>query len=322
MRTCILFLLVTAVAPSLASAQETVLVMDLAADQEYTAHAALVTEELRTAIAAVRGWEVSPTRTTLDAERDAHGCREGFTDTDCLTGIARDVGVGHLIFGRLRARVGTPGEFTIELQRFEVAAARFTGSTFRSLRVERTDAPEAELLARIQTILGEDDLRITPRSPRAAPTADPPGGGPGTRDLTVGFGIASLAVGALFFGGAVASWAMMADLGGDPDLQAYRERVPMGSATDVCAEARADRGWERGQVSAEVAAAQAARVRTLCSAAASLEVWEWVLPIVSAAFVGLGVGLLLFDPGPGEPRVTVAPRVGLGHAGLSISVTF
>ncbi len=323
MRICTLFLLASALMPTQAVAQESVLVMDIAVDDtQFQAAGELVTDQLREGIAAVRGWDLSPTRTTLDAERRRHGCRDGFTDHDCLAAIAADAGVGHLVFGRLRARVGSPGEFTIELQHYEVAAGRFVGSTFRSLRVEGIDTADAELLARIQTILGEDDLRIMPRAPVSTASTRPRPTGPPNRDLTVGFGIASLAVGALFLGGATVSWVAMADLGRDSDFQAYRQRVPMGSATDVCAEARADRGWERGQVSADVAAAQTARVRTICSDAASLEVWEWVLPLASAAFVGLGIGLLLFDPGPGEPQVTVTPRVGLSHAGLSISVAF
>lgn len=319
-----LILSMSAFLPTGAAAQESVLVMDIATEEAYAAQAALVTERLRAEIATVPGWEVSPTRTTLDAARTAHGCREQFTDPECLADIARQAGVGHIVFGRIRPRdMARASEFTIELQRYELASGRYGGSTFRSIRVEG-DGPQAELTARLQTILGEDDLAILPGGPRpAVPTAEtqpPPQGGPSTREVMAWLGVGSLVLAGGSFVGAVATWAGLAGMNGDPEFQAYRGRVPAG--LDLCAEAAAGNGWARNQVTAETAAAQAARTRSICSDAGPLEAAQAALLIGSALFAGVGIALLVIDPGPGQQPVTVTPAIGPGHAGLSLSLGF
>lgn len=296
--------------PGAALAQESVLVLELASSEAHRDTAALLTERLRAEIAAVQGWEVNPARLTFPAARVAHGCDEQQSDRECLPRIAQATGVGHIVFGTLREHNAVESNpFTIALQHYDVAAGRYAGSAYRSIR---TDGSEAELTARLQTLLGAEDLDIRTRMPRPAAEAQQPvvHAAP-DRGLYIGLGIGSFAIGAAWLVATVASAVRINDIQHDPAYATYRERVPPGT-TNICTEAGEGNGWTYDE----------AAVRSLCDEAATLEVLQFVFLGAAAAFAGLGTAFLLLEPGTEHPAVSITPSLGPDRASLSLSGRF
>lgn len=317
MKRAILFLFASALLPAQVLAQEspeTVLVLDIALNiqdagqEQYQSVAALLTDRLRAEIAAVEGWEVSPTRATTREARQAQGCDDEFQSTVCFRQIADAAGVGHVVFGTLRPHTPQePNPFTITLSRYERASDRFAGSTYRTIR---TDGPPEEIAARIQQIVGEDDLHIRPRQPtppRSQPSEQHP---TGDRDLFVGLGIGSLALSLGSFIGMIGSWVRISDIQNDTDFVAYRSQPWPPGTSDVCREAGHD------------SATQAERIRGLCDEASVFDGLQWVFLSTSLAFAALGVTLMVLDLGGSQEPLVLQPSAGPDGASLRATYRF
>lgn len=314
--------------PRTAEAQERVLVLDIAltaqdaGQEEHQSVAALLTDRLRAEIAAVEGWELSPTRMTTREARDAQGCDQPerierydvvmVTQTAaCFRQIAEAAGVGHVVFGTLRPHsMQEPNPFTITLSRYERASDRFAGSTYRSIR---TDGPPEEIAARMQQIIGDDDLDIRPRTTRAAehasePEPQHPSPGPSIQTW-LGVGALTLAAGSL--AAMIGSWVRINDIQSDPVYHGFRSTPWPEGTTDVCTEAQAGRGPE----------AQVAQVRSLCDEAAVWEALQWIFLVSGIGFATMGTALITLDLGGGE-QLELQPTAGPTGAALDATLRF
>lgn len=170
-----------------------------------------------------------------------------------------------------------------------------------------------------------DEDRTRPLTVVAPPKPEPEPEESAGRPLAW-LGWTAVGVSAVMVGATAYSWLRISAIQDDPTYTEYRAAAPQGT-NDVCA--AASRGDTFGNP--QISSSDVLRVQSLCSEADTLEVLQWVFLGTAVAAGGLGAYLLLRpidapdhaeDQDSLASRLRITPRVGMGRAGLDLSLRF
>lgn len=253
-------------------------------------------------------------------------------DVDCLDGIALALTTGSLVFGlmhRVFTDSGLVQEIEVELHYYDRLERRLI-SHYRT-RMSLTASPEAidiiagaaapELIHCVRPIVppplpvdeDESDVDLTahpvaPPEEIVVPAAPASHNHEWVGGLLIGLGAALVIAD-------IPVWARLNDLNSDPSMVDYRHRLAFGATGDACTNASAGNTLSVPGLDPTMASMQVDRVRSICSEGATLEIVQYVLPILGALVGATGATLL-------ATGVLVSPSASADHATLTVSGSF
>lgn len=189
----ILAALAGVLAPSVARADATVIVLGLTSVEGDDEYARSLTGAIRNEASRVPGWQVSDREVTLAQMSLAHGCGD-VPDVDCLRQIATTLNAQRLLYGTVRRE---EGGFHLTLSLFDAESGQIERSIEDSLSGRFTDIDDLREPARgvVAQLSGPvtGALRIDSNTPNATVSVD--GAVAGTTDAEGAFEMSAIPVG-------------------------------------------------------------------------------------------------------------------------------
>lgn len=300
--------------PSLAAAQDRVIVLGLDGDVDMLAEARTVTAALREAYGAIANRRIVGRDVRLEELLTTHACTR--PDDRCLARVALDLEVDRIVFGAVRP-TDNPGEISVMLFAFEAYSSRRVARITQVLPPE-VDAPT--LAARAHEWAQELDVArvVAPVAQTASPAGEQRAAATASRPTPNTSATTMRVVGWSVMGAAAVTLVLtivaareVVGLNDDPAFLRYRETVPAG--TDACDAARMGIG--------DAFAASAAA--GVCHDADVLSTLQWVGLGSAVFFAGVASYLLLAPPDEQQPRsVEVSAAIGPGTAAVSGTIRF